>query len=353
MKDGKIGYGIVGCGVIGPWHAKSLQHCPDAELIAVCDIDEEKGKKFAEEHGGVDFHADYHALVARDDIDVISVCTPSGIHGEVAIAAAKAGVHILCEKPIEIQLDKIDAMIQAAKDNGVKLGCIFQRRTYERSKKVRQAIVEGQLGKIVLVDAYLKYYRSQAYYNSAGWRGTWALDGGGALMNQGVHGMDLLLWLMGDDEVATVYAKADHVVRDIEVEDTAVALITFKSGAYGVIEGTTSVNPGEPTRIMLHGKLGTIILDEGRISKWATTTGDDDRAAEQPVEEEEKTGESAVSDPTAIGMEGHIVLVNDIVQAVKENREPLIPGESARKSVELILAIYQSAKTGKEARLPL
>ena len=350
MKDGKLGYGIVGCGVIGPWHAESVQRCADAELVAVCDIDEEKGRAFAEKFGGVAFHKDYRELVAREDVNVISVCTPSGLHAEVVIAAAEAGVHVLCEKPIEIQLDRIDAMIQATKDHHVKLGCIFQRRTYDVSKQVRAAVMRGDLGKIVLADAYLKYYRSQAYYHSAGWRGTWALDGGGALMNQGVHGIDLLLWLMGDDAVATVYAKADHLVRDIEVEDTSVALLMFESGAYGVIEGTTSVNPGEATNIMLHGKLGTITLDEGKIGRWATTTGADDRAEEQEVEVEEGEG-GGTADPTAIGMAGHIALVNDMVAAVKEDREPMIPGESARKSVALILAIYESAKTGKEVRL--
>ncbi|MCK5329024.1 MAG: Gfo/Idh/MocA family oxidoreductase, partial [Candidatus Latescibacteria bacterium] len=350
MKDGKLGYGIVGCGVIGPWHAESVKRCADAELVAVCDIDEEKGLAFAEKFGGVAFHKDYKELVAREDVDVISVCTPSGAHAEVMIAAAEAGVHVLCEKPIEIELDQIDAMIRAAKDHHIKLGCIFQRRTYEVSKKVREAVMRGDLGKMVLADAYLKYYRSQEYYNSAGWRGTWALDGGGALMNQGVHGVDLLLWLMGDDPVVSVYAKADHLVRDIEVEDTSVALITFESGAYGVIEGTTSVNPGEETKIMLHGKLGTINLDEGKIGRWATTTGEDDRAEEQEIEVEEQKG-GGTADPTAISIAGHIDLVKDMVAAIKEDREPMVSGESARKSVALILAIYESAKTGKEVRL--
>ncbi|HID10256.1 MAG TPA: Gfo/Idh/MocA family oxidoreductase, partial [Candidatus Latescibacteria bacterium] len=199
-------------------------------------------------------------------------------------------------------------------------------------------------------DTYLKYYRSQKYYDSAGWRGTWALDGGGALMNQGVHGVDLLLWLVGEP-VVSAYAKADHLVRDIEVEDTAVALLTFRSGAYGVIEGTTSVNPGEPTRIMLHGKLGTITIEESKIVRWATTTGQDDLAEDREVEVEEGEEERAMQDPTAIGMAGHIALVKDMARAVIEDREPMIPGEDARKAVDLILAIYESARTGEEVRL--
>ena len=349
MKHGKLGWGIVGCGVIAPWHAESVRRCPDAELVAVCDVDEPKGKAFAEKYG-VAFCKDHRELVAREDIDVISVCTPSGLHGEVTIAAAEAGVHVLCEKPLEVTKEKMDAMIKACRERGVKLGCLFQRRTYRASQMARKAVEEGKLGKLVLADAYLKYYRSQKYYDSAGWRGTWALDGGGALMNQGVHGVDLLLWLVGEP-VVSAYAKADHLVRDIEVEDTAVALLTFRSGAYGVIEGTTSVNPGEPTRIMLHGKLGTITIEESKIVRWATTTGQDDLAEDREVEVEEGEEERAMQDPTAIGMAGHIALVKDMARAVIEDREPMIPGEDARKAVDLILAIYESARTGEEVRL--
>ena len=350
MKDGQFGWGIVGCGVIAPWHRGAVEHCPEAQVVAACDIEEEKGRQFAAESGErVAFYRDYEDLMGDENVDIVSVCTPSGIHGEVTIVAAQAGKHVLCEKPIEITREQMDAMIQACRDHNVKLGGIFQRRTYDSSKQVRAAVQNGELGKMVLGDVFLKYYRSQAYYNSAGWRGTWELDGGGALMNQGVHGIDMLLWVMGD--VESVYARADHLVRDIPVEDTAIALLKYKNGAWGVLEGTTSVNPGEATRLELHGKLGTIILQEGDIVKWASTTGDDDHA--QPRELEQDTGEKkgAVSDPTSIGMAGHIYLVNDIVQAVKEDRDPLIPGESARKAVELILAIYESARTGKEVRV--
>jgi len=347
MKNGRIGYGIVGCGVIGPVHAKAVDLCKDAELVAVavCDVIEERAEKLAREYGGIDFYTDYRDLLKRDDVDIISVCTPSGTHGEITIAAAEAGKHVLCEKPIEITLDKIDRMIEACHKNNVKLGCVFQRRTYQSSKFVREAVQGGKLGKMVLGDAYLKYYRSQAYYDSAGWRGTWELDGGGALMNQGIHGIDLLLWIMGD--VESVYARTGALVRNIEVEDTAVALLRFKNGAYGVIEGTTSVNPGESTKLMFHGKKGTIILEDANITRFAITEGEDDRAVDQEIElEEESVG--GVSDPAAIGIEGHVRLVADIVSAVKEDRDPMITGESARKSVELILAIYESSRTGRE-----
>ncbi len=348
MSEKKIGFGIVGCGVIGPWHREAMQRSDGAKLVACCDIDEEKGRKFAEESGSISFYGDYHDLVRDPNVDVVSVCTPSGLHGDVTIAAAEAGKHVLCEKPIEIAEEKIDEMIGACRKNGVKLGNIFQRRTYKASRMAKDAIDRGLLGKMVLGDVYLKYYRSQSYYDSAGWRGTWALDGGGALMNQGVHGIDLALWIMGP--VKSVYGRADHLARNIEVEDTAVALIEYENGAWGVLEGTTSVNPGESTKLSLHGKKGSIVLEEGGISKWAVAEGEDEVAKAVPMEgKEEKDG--AASDPTAIGVAGHVFLVNDLVKAIREDREPFITGDSARKGVELILGIYESSRTGKPVQL--
>ncbi len=346
MKD-KFGWGIVGCGVIAPTHLKGINATPDAELVAVCDIDEEVGRKFAEENGGVAFYKHYKDMFEREDLDIVSVCTPSGLHAEVAIAAAQAGKHILCEKPIDITLENIDAMIEAADRAGVKLGVIFQRRTYESSKRIRDAIANNVLGQMVLGDVYLKYYRSQEYYDSAGWRGTWELDGGGALMNQGIHGIDLLIWVMGSP-VKAVTARADHLVRDIEVEDTAVAILEYENGAYGVIEGTTSVYPGISTRMDLHGELGTIILEDQTIKMWKLIGQESDETAEQ---EQEKAG--GASDAKAIAATGHIFQVQDMIDAVREDRDPYVTGRSARNAVELILAIYKSAQERRTVELPL
>lgn len=353
MKDGKLGFGIVGCGVIAPFHRDAIKaNAAEADLIAVSDVEEAKGRKFAEEIGpGVAFYRDYQEMLRRDDIDAVCVCTPSGLHGEVTVAAAEAGKHVLSEKPLEITLPKIDRMIQTCRERRVKLAGVFQRRTHPDSQRVREAVQRGDLGQITLGDAYLKYYRSQGYYESAGWRGTWALDGGGALMNQGVHGIDLLLWIVGD--VATVYAKSKAMVRKIEVEDTAVALVTYRSGAFGVIEGTTSCNPGETTRTEVHGKLGTIVLTDRGIQRWAVAEGEDDRAKDLPVDEIKPSGGGAVTDPKAISGRGHVFHVADLIRAVKEDRDPFVTGESGRKAVELILAIYESSKTGREVELPL
>ena len=346
MKDGKLGFGIIGCGVIGPTHREGIVACEGAELVAVCDVDEEKGSKFAEESGGVRFHRDHGDLVADPEVDVVCVCTPSGLHAEGVIAAAQAGKHAFCEKPLEIDRDRMTQMIKACRDAKVKLGCVFQSRTSPDMIKVRQAVRRGILGTKTLADAFLKDYRSAAYYRSAGWRGTWALDGGGALMNQGVHGVDLLGWLM-DDEVKSVFARAEHKVRDIEVEDTAVANLQWKSGAFGTIIGTTSCNPGESRRVELHGQNGTICVSGSQIARWAVTDQQDGRAEDvEPPQEIEAEG--AVADPTALSAKGHTWLIDDMVKAVNEGRDPYVIGESARKAVDLILAIYESAREGKE-----
>ncbi len=345
-----IGFGIIGCGVIAPFHAKAINETPGAKLVAASDPNEEAARKFSAEHNDIPYYKDLERMLERDDLQAVCICTPSGMHSGQAIAAARAKKHVLCEKPIDTTLPKIDRMIAACKEEGVKLGCIFQRRTYAASRKVREAVQGGLLGRMVLGDIYQKFYRSPEYYRSGAWRGTWAMDGGGALMNQGVHGIDILLWIMGD--VKSAVAKADHLVREIEVEDTAAAIVTFQNGAFGVIEGATSCNPGEETRLELHGEKGTIILTDAGIKRWAVAKGGKHLAEDEEIAPQEKRAHG-VADPRAISAEGHIALVRDFVDAIENDTEPMITGESARKPVELILAIYESARTGREVTLPL
>jgi predicted dehydrogenase len=339
----KMRFGIVGGGVIFKNHADAVKANERAELVAVCDIIEEKAREAMEKYGAKAFHTDYRKMIKRNDIDVVCICTPSGTHMEIAVEAAKAGKHVLCEKPLDITAKRMDTMIKACRDNDVKLGCVFQRRTMPEAIAAKKAIREGKLGKLVLADIYLKYYRSQEYYDSAGWRGTWELDGGGALMNQGVHGIDLIEWMAGD--VESVFARAGALVRNIEVEDTCVMVLKYKNGAYGVIEGTTSVYPAQETRFELHGENGSIIFSDSGIKLWKTL----DENEKAPEIHSEKTGGSA--DPKDISNLGHIIQVDDIISAVLEDREPMINGESASKSVKLILAAYESARTGKEVFL--
>ena len=341
----KIGYGIIGCGVIAPWHARAFKNITDAKLVAVCDVIPEKAEKLKADFEAEYACTDYKEMLARDDIRIVSICTPSGMHADMGIDAALAGKSILTEKPIDISLAKIDKLIQTCDEQNVKLACIFQRRTSNLWKLVKRSVEEEKLGKMVLASAYLKYFRSQEYYDSAGWRGTWALDGGGALMNQGVHLVDILRWIMGP--VDTIFSFADHLARRIEVEDTTVSSIKFKSGAFGTLEGTTSVTPGMNHRMEFHGEKGTILIDGESIIRWEVP-GDDKEEVLKGLED--KVGDAS-SDPTAISADGHQMQIADLIAAVREDREPMISGREARNAVELILAVYQSAKSGQPVKL--
>lgn len=347
MAKEKLGYAIIGCGTIGPTHAEAFQSTTGAELVAVCDVVEDRAKELAAKYNVPNVYTDYQKMIERDDIDIVSICTPSGMHADMGIACAQAGKNILTEKPMDIRLDKIDALIAATKEYNVKLAGVFQRRTYPVNIKIREMVQSGQLGKMVLGDCYQKYYRDQAYYDSGDWRATWELDGGGSLMNQGVHGIDLIQWIMGG-RPKSVYAKANHLVRNIPVEDTAVVVVEWANGAYGVLEGTTSVYPGYNCSLSLHGEHGTIMTEETNILAWNI----EGKGDEIPTFEE-NTSAGGAKDPKAITSIGHTFLVQDIINAVKENRDPYVPGSEARNAVEIILAVYESARTGQPVDLPL
>ncbi|MFT4416483.1 Gfo/Idh/MocA family protein [Fredinandcohnia humi] len=335
----KIRFGIIGCGVISPLHAEAIKASPYTELVAVSDLRLDAARKFAEEFDVPTYVTDYKELLAIDELDVVSICTPSGTHGQIVIDAAHAKKHVLCEKPLEIKANRMTQMIQTCKEQGVKLGCVFQRRATTIVQTVKQAITNGEIGKLVLCDAYLKYYRDQAYYDSAGWRGTWEMDGGGALMNQGVHGIDLFLWLTGG--VSKVFARTAALTRNIEVEDTAVSVLECKNGAFGVIEGTTSVYPERNTRIEIYGDKGTIIFDDTGILEWVTMEKGD-ITKEIDVKQEKIEGVKSI---------GHFHFIEDMAHAILEDREPMVTGEEARKAVDLILSIYDSSKNKKEVYL--
>ena len=344
MAADKIGWGIIGCGVIGPAHADAVKANSDlAELIQVCDVIPEQAQKLAERND-CSFVTSVDELLANDDIQAVSICTPSGMHSEQAVAAAEAGKHILCEKPLDVTLEAIDAMIDAAAANNVKLAAVFQRRTWASSQKVREAIRNGKLGKLVLGDSYQKWFRSHEYYAGGDWRATWALDGGGCLMNQGVHGVDLIIWLMGG--VARVSAYCRCLAHNIEVEDTVVANVEYLNGALGTWVCTTSVVHGPPMHFEIHGDRGSIILTGDEITQWAIE-------GEEAVTGE--AGEDKISsDPTALGVGGHTEHVRDMCEAITNNRDPLIPGAEARKAVEAIKAIYLSSRLGGQSvELPL
>lgn len=341
---GKFKFGIVGCGVIAPHHAESILASKNGEIAAVCDIIEEKAIAFAEKYKVGSYYTDYRKMIDESGIDIVCVCTPSGAHGEVAVYAANAKKHLVVEKPIEITKEKMDAIIEAVNRNNVKMNSVFQLRTESGFKKAKEALEKHVIGDIILADAYLKTYRSQEYYDSAGWRGTWAMDGGGALMNQGIHGVDLLLWLAGD--VESVFSRSNTQARNIEVEDTSVTVLKFKNGAFGVIEGTTSVYPGQPKIFEIHGKDGTVIVDDKGVKVWRTG---DEQPTESPMNEENE--DNTANDPTKFYRTSHLALMEDLMDAIENDHQTLIPPEVGRKAVDLILAIYESSKTGKEVFL--
>jgi len=352
MEKDKIGLGIIGAGVIAEFHTRAAQQSQYGKVVAVSDVNLERAKKFTDEFApDAKPYGSAEQMVKDPNVQIVCICTPSGMHSDMTVLAAEAGKHVLTEKPLDITDKKMTRMIDICRKKGVKLGAVFQRRTYEASKKVKKAVESGILGKLVVGNLSQKNYRSQQYYDSGDWRGTWKLDGGGACMNQSVHGIDLLIWLMGD--VESVYAYADHLVRNIEVEDTAVAALKFKNGAFGTLTCTTSCNPGEVARACIHGSKGTIIFEDQNIVRWAVSEDEETVAEdiEQPQEPSSGKVGQGVSDPRAIDISGHIVYIDDMAKAVMENRDPICTGEDARRSVDLILAIYKSAQTGKEVRL--
>ncbi len=343
-----ITFGIIGCGGIGQLHAKVISEAEGAELVAVSDPTEQRAKFLAEKYHA-DWYTENQQLLARKDIDVVCICTPSGTHADIGIQAARAGKHVLVEKPMDVTLQKADRLLAACREANVKLGVIFQLRFFEASKQVKSAIERGRLGKLVLGDCYMKFYRTQAYYDQASWRGTWELDGGGAMMNQGVHGVDLLQWLMGP--VKSVCAYTDILAhRNIEVEDVVVGVLRFENGALGVIEGTTAVYPETQQRLEIHGTNGTIMLEGTEltwIKRWNLMESSSE-AVPETKDREILTGPEAVA---ALGGTGHRLQVEDMANAVRENREPLVNGEEGRKSLEIVLALYQSAREKREIAL--
>ena len=346
------GFGIIGCGMISEFHAASINDIPNAGITAAADFVEEKVNAFAEKHG-CEGYSDYNEMLKRDDVDVVCVCTPSGAHMEPSVAAARAGKHVICEKPIEVSLERADTLINACSDNNVRLCAIFPLRFSEIAIAAKKAIDEGRFGRIALGDCYCKWWRSQEYYDGGGWRGTWKLDGGGACMNQSIHGIDLLQWLMGP--VETIVAYTDCLAHErIEVEDTAVAILRYKSGAMGVIECATSVNPALPRKIEIHGDKGTIIITDETVVKWefVEPLPEDDEIREK-FSPENVADSGASSDPSAFDYGTHRVQIADFLNALETGGAPRVDGREGRKAIEIIIGIYESAKSGKPVTLPL
>jgi predicted dehydrogenase len=338
------GWAIIGCGMIAKFHARAIAEMKGSKLVACHSRALEKATEFTSQFGGKPY-SDLEKMLSDPAVDIVTICTPSGAHLEPAIAAARAGKHVLVEKPLEITTARCDKLIEACDRAGVRLGTIFPSRFHRSAQLLKNAVDAGRFGSIALAAAYVKWYRTQQYYDSGMWRGTWKLDGGGALMNQAIHSVDLLLWLMGPvKSLSAMTALRAH--ERIEVEDAAVASLEFESGALGSIEATTAAYPGSLKRIEIAGSTGYATLEEEALIKWDFAKP---LKADEKIKEGMKTNSTGggASDPAAIGHKAHQSLFEDFVKSLKKGTPNLIDGLEGRKSVELINAIYRSAKTGR------
>lgn len=349
MHNKQIGFGIVGAGMIAHFHAKAIAGIKYARLIGVYSVPIEMAQKFAKEYNCYAYST-LDQMLKNPAIKVLCICTPSGLHLDPVLAGITAGKHCLIEKPLEITVERCDQIIDAAHQKGVAIGSVFPSRFYDASKKIKEAIESKRIGNLVLGDAYVKWYRSPEYYRSGSWRGTWKYDGGGALMNQGIHSVDLLQWYMG--EVKSVQAVATNALhKSIEVEDTIVASLQFANKALGVIECSTATFPGTPKRIEVRGTEGSVVLEEDKLTDWSFRE-------EKPEDQKIIDGYLAVSaakggasDPGGIDYRGHQKQIEDMIDAVENGKDPFITGEEGKKSVAIIEAIYMSAKRGQKINL--
>lgn len=331
----EIGFGIVGAGMVARYHARAVAATSGARLVAVCRADASRAAETSAELG-VPCAASFEALLDHPGVDAVCLCTPSGLHAEQALAAAGAGKHVLVEKPMALRLTEADAMIAACREAGVRLGVVLQRRTDPALGELHDAIRADELGRLVLATATVPYFRPPSYYDSAAWRGTWELDGGGALMNQGIHLVDLLLWLMGGD-AEVVGASGGTFLHDIEVEDCVVAALRFSNGARGSIVATTAAAPGFPHRLEVYGSRGGAQLEGEALVRWEGAAPRIRAAGSAPQ------AAGAGGSPSGIGTLGHTHIVQDFVAAIREGRDPLVDGLQGRRSLALVLAIYEAA----------
>ena len=328
--------GLIGGGNISETHARAARAISGVEIAAVYGTNSEKVHRLCGKHGGKPY-SDFAAFSAHRPMDLVIIGSPSGMHASQGIAAATQGLHVLTEKPMDISTSRADELIEAAGQSGVKLGVIFQDRLKPHIRQLKDWIERGLLGKPLLVDARVKWYRPPEYYASSRWRGTLALDGGGALMNQGIHTIDLLLWLLGD--VSRAQALVATQLHAIESEDTAAALLEFASGAVGVFQTTTAAYPGYPRRVEITGSEGTVILEHDRIIAVDLRSAPAESAKFAERDENQSGSSAVVSD-----FRGHQAVIDDFLCAIRENRAPVCDGHEGRRSLALAEAIYRAAR---------
>lgn len=342
MSKEKIGYAVVGLGV-GMSHVKAVLKSENAELVAVCDLRQERLDKAVELKPETLAYLDFDEMLKNPDIDIVSICVPSGLHAELAVKAMEAGKNVLVEKPIDITVDAAMKIEEARVRTGMKAGVIHQNRNNANMKPIKEAVDSGKIGKVFYGDFAVKWHRTQEYYNrDGGWRGTWEMDGGGSLMNQAVHTVDLMQWLMGDVESITSIAKIYN--HDINTEDFTASLITFKSGATAVFTSSTCIYPGLCTGIRVYGTKGSIEADSDKLLTWKFVDAPEDEEAKM-LADYAGNGAAAALDPNLCT--GHFSMVENMILAVKNDVDPQILPLEAIKSVRIVNAVYESARTGK------
>lgn len=334
-------FGILGCGLISAFHADAIVQIADAQLFGAFDRNENARDTFCEKYKIRAFPS-FEELADCDDIDAVCICLPSGLHYDAALECIRHKKHVVIEKPIALTSKQAADIVDAAEENKVFVSVISQLRYSDAVKRMKRIVDSGKLGTITIGNAIMRYWRSPDYYANSPWRGTWEMDGGGALMNQGIHGVDLLQYFMG--RVVSVSAYAKTLVHDIETEDTLTAVLEYEDGAVGTIQATTSVNPGYGRRIEVCGSKGSIVLCEDTIEIC-------DVEGERKADLDKQEEKASASRPDGIDSSLHKEQISDFVRAVSAGEKPWIDAVEGKKSVDIICAIYESAKTGKKVFL--
>lgn len=341
------GFACVGAGLIADYHARALADTKNADLVGFFDLDRSRAENIAAKYNAKTYHT-LDELLCDPQVSIVTIATPSGAHLEPAIAAAEYGKHVICEKPLEVTPERVDRMIQAHRKAGTTLGCIFQTRYAESLDPLRHAVSTRRFGTLTYAGVYVPWWRSDEYYRNT-WHGTWELDGGGALMNQSIHMIDTLCELLPNIE--SIHARTAHIGHPfIETEDTAAAVLTFTGGALGLVYGSTASWPGQSKRIEITGTGGTAVYveDSYTVFDFADKHPSDKEVLERFGSIQYRSGNSA---PNTFPHELHTVCFNDFIEAVESGKPFKIDGDEARKSVALIHAIYESARTGKTVNL--
>lgn len=339
--DRKIGYAVVGLGV-GKNHADAAYHSKHGKLVAVCDLLPEKLQAAAEKYPGIQTYESFEEMLKNPEIEIVSIALPSAMHAEFAVRAMEAGKHVLVEKPLDITPEAAQKIEDARIRTGKKAGVVHQNRNNVCMKPMKDAIDSGRIGKLVLGTFEVKWYRNQAYYDNGGWRGTWEMDGGGSLMNQAVHTVDLMQWLMGD--VESVSSAMGIYGHKIETEDMTASLVRFKNGAVATFVSTTCAYPGIGTYLKVYGTNGSMEANQGNLTLWRFMDAPETEEAEM-ISKYNCANGAVANDPTLVL--GHPSIIENMIDAVYYDRDPQILPCEGIKAVKIVNAIYESARTGK------